>query len=525
MPFVSDRFTLFRKAVAAINSSLDIDQVLEQVTDSVIEITGAERGFVMLNDLGTGELVVRVARTFAGETIAPGAHQVSTTILKEVQRASKGLTIVDAQGDEQFRAAESIIGFQLRSVMCAPLLRKGDMLGLVYVDNRYDAGVFDENDLDILQGVADQAAIALDNARLFAGLQAQMGETASLKEYQDNIFRSVSNGVIALDLEGRIMSANLAAARIFNFDPVAVVGQYYTAALGPEMSMKMLRPVARAVRGGPDYNEQTELRAAIQRRGYAYLTLRVSSLLGAENEQVGIVLVVDDVTERRTLEEARRQGEAERLRIREIFGRQVSDEVVDTLLKDTTKLSLGGERAEVTVLFADVRGYTGLSERLPAEDVVRLLNEYFTIATHSIRAEGGWLDKFVGDAVVAVFNAPLPQVDHADRAVRAALAMQRAVGEMRSMEIDDCIEFGIGINTGVVIVGNVGSVERMSYTVIGDTVNVASRLQTSAAPGQIILTAETVEKLTEPVALEHLGPLTVKGRREPVQVYQTLCTS
>ncbi|MBN1991246.1 MAG: response regulator [Anaerolineae bacterium] len=216
-----------------------------------------------------------------------------------------------------------------------------------------------------------------------------------------------------------------------------------------------------------------------------------------------------------------RAQEQEKQAIRNLFGRYVSPTVVDRLVDGAENLALGGKRQEVTVLFADLRGFTSFSENMPPEHLVEVLNQYFDLAVDAILGQEGTLDKFMGDAVMAFFNAPLPQPDHTLRAVRAALAMQQIVADYNLTSTDDWhLEFGVGLHVGQVVVGNIGTVQQMNYTAIGDTVNLAKRLQEHAHGGQIVLSQAAYQVVKNVVTAQDLGPVTVKGRATPVHAYQ-----
>ena len=174
----------------------------------------------------------------------------------------------------------------------------------------------------------------------------------------------------------------------------------------------------------------------------------------------------------------------------------------------------------ISVLFADIRGYTTFSEMADPEHVVERLNEYFTLATDIVFAREGTLDKFLGDAVMAFFNAPEEQPDHAMRAVDAALALQAAVAELNATREDgDSLTFSIGVNMGEAVVGNIGTPRAMNYTAIGDVVNVAKRLQERADPGQILIDASLVERLGDQIIADKIGEIQIRGRREAAMVY------
>lgn len=211
--------------------------------------------------------------------------------------------------------------------------------------------------------------------------------------------------------------------------------------------------------------------------------------------------------------------------IRAAFERYVAPSVVDRVLQNPDLMRLGGQRREISVFFADVRGFTTFSEQAEPEGVLTLLNEYFKLATNIIFSREGTLDKFQGDAVMAFFNAPEDQPDHAYRAADAAMALQRAVAE-RNLSLDgEALTFGVGVHLGEVVVGNVGTDRAMNYTAIGDTVNVAKRLQERALPGQVLITAQIYDCIYNRVEAKSVGDLTIKGRREPVQVFELLALS
>ena len=211
--------------------------------------------------------------------------------------------------------------------------------------------------------------------------------------------------------------------------------------------------------------------------------------------------------------------------IKRAFTRYVAREVVEEVLKDPEHLMLSGERREATVVFCDIRGFTTLSERLTPEQVVSLLNEFYTTAIETTFKYDGTLDKFLGDAVMCVFGAPIAHPDHTARAVKTAIDMRTALTELskrRSIRGLDPFEVGIGVALGEVVAGTVGTEERMEYTVIGDSVNVAARLQGHAKAGSILLSRRTYEAVHDLVEARSRGPLKVKGKEEEVEVYEVL---
>ena len=213
--------------------------------------------------------------------------------------------------------------------------------------------------------------------------------------------------------------------------------------------------------------------------------------------------------------------------LKQAFSTYVSSALVDTLIKNPDAFKMSGEKKEITVLFSDIRGFTSLSEQLPPEELVTILNRYLGPMTDSIMEEQGTLDKYIGDAIMALFNAPLDVEDHAIKAVRSAIKMLENLARL-NLELQDefgiTLKSGIGIHTGEAVIGNMGSRRRFDYTAIGDTVNLASRLEgrTKAYGVDIIISGDTCRQLRDWFLVRKLDRLRVKGKSEPVEIYQVI---
>ncbi|MBC7083788.1 MAG: adenylate/guanylate cyclase domain-containing protein [Firmicutes bacterium] len=222
--------------------------------------------------------------------------------------------------------------------------------------------------------------------------------------------------------------------------------------------------------------------------------------------------------------------EAERARIRTTLGRYLSPAVVDEILRDRSEVALGGRRLDVTVMFADIRGFTSFAEKEDPVRVVDVLNAHLSMMVEAIFREGGMLDKFTGDGVMAVFGAPVPQEDHAIRAARAAVAISKAcsraaeaaepAGAARGSDVR--LSVGVGMASGEVVVGNIGTLARMDYTAVGDTANLAARLEGMAQPGQVLVCGRTYQAIRGAVDARRVGSVEIRGRSAPVDVYELL---
>jgi len=394
-----------------------------------------------------------------------------------------------------------------------PLHYEGNLIGFLSLGPRRSGDLYNSNDLDFLAGVGAQSTLALENARLFANLRRILDQTLEMKNLMDDIFASIATGVMTTDLQRRITLFNRAAEQIFGVPMKRAVGESLSGLL-PGLGEELDR-AASSVLEKNAATLNTEFNSHVPSRGDLYLRLSLSPLRDAYLETKGAAIVFEDLTEHRKVE-------AERELIRKTFGRVVAPRVRDRLLADPGNLKLDGVNRTVTILFADLSGFSTYSEKHTPETVFSLLNFYLSIAAQAILEQEGTLDKFMGDAVLAIWNSPDLQPDHAWRAVRAAMEIVR-----RSMAAHQTLEdagqkmvFRIGVTTGPAIIGNVGTHELFNYTAIGDVVNVAQRLQTLAQGGEILLEKATYDIVADRVMGEALPPIMVKGREQFVDVFK-----
>ncbi|GIK58757.1 MAG: GAF domain-containing protein [Chloroflexi bacterium] len=488
---------------AMINSSLDLDQVLVVVMDAIIDLTKAERSILLLKSEDTGELDVRVYRNMDRETLEKSSFDFSRSIVRTVAETGEPIVTMNAMSDSRFAAQESIISYNLRSILCVPLKIKEMIIGVIFADNRVQAGVFGDTDRDLLASFANQAAVAIENARLFQQIRNHLTEITEMRDLMDNVFASITSGVITIDEEERIALYNRAAERILGYPQNAIMHQTYKAAL--ETLGLDVEPLVEDVRhkGGV---QNTEVDLVISRRpGITTLNLTLTPLRDYEQETLGVAMVLNDVTEKKNLESVRRY---------------LPPALVDQI-RDLDAAQRPQHRI-MSVLFADVRGYSTYSEHVDPEKLIQIMNGYFTIFVRAIDNFEGLTDKFMGDAVMALYNTPLnPQRRHAERAVRTALMIQENMrAYLAEMPEDRRLHFGVGVHTGEAVVGNVGSSLRKDYSAIGDAVNLAKRVQENAGGDEVLLSSATYELVKDWVAAEAMEPIRVKGRQTLEQIYR-----
>jgi len=400
---------------------------------------------------------------------------------------------------------------RLNGYAFVPLRYESRLIGFIAMGPRRSGDLYSSDDLEFLEAVAGQSTLALENARLFANLRRTLDQTLEMKNMMDDIFESMATGIITMDMKRRITLFNRAAAKILGIPISEVIGKTLSNVV-PGFGKKMEHVAEGALKGS---THVSEFNGTLPDRGDLILHLSLSPLRDARLGTKGATIVFEDLTERRKLE-------SEQERIRQTFGRVVAPRVRDRLLAaDPGNLRLDGDKRIVTTLFADLSGFTTYSEKNPPEVVFKILNSYLSLAAQAILEEEGTLDKFMGDAVLALWNSPDLQEDHALRAVRAALNIVRRSQEVYKEFADPAqhMTFRIGISTGLAIIGNVGTSELFNYTAIGDTVNIAQRLQTSAKPGQILLQKSTYDIVADRIMGSPLEAILVKGREQAIEIY------
>ena len=491
-----------------VNSSLELSQVLQIVMDTLVRLTGAERGFLMLRD-DQGEMTTRIARNWEQESINASEFAISRTVIDRVMSESQAVMTTNAQEDPRFGGQESIIAYSLRSILCVPLKVKDEITGVIYTDNRIRTGLFSDAERDLLVAFANQAAVAIENARLFESVRSTLAEVTELKNLMDNVFASIASGVITADVADKILLCNRAAEVILEKNSLELLGHELSDML-PSIG-KELTGLMEAVRQSDQHIVGLEYQSTLPKKGPVVLSFNLSPLKDASQETQGVAIVLDDLTEKKRLQAQRR-----------LFERMVSPAVIQML--DPDKLQLGGKRAGITTIFADIRGFTSFSEDHDPEILVTVLNRYLAAAAEAILAEQGTIDKFMGDAVMAWFNAPIPQEDHALRAIRAALGIRKAVEQLQSeIPADMQRSFGVGIHYGEVVLGLVGTESRLEYTAIGDSVNTAKRIQENSQAGQILISSEVYALVQDAVQVNQVAAIQAKGKRLPLDVYELVC--
>jgi adenylate cyclase len=498
------------RVAETVNSSLKLDDVLRSVLDTAVDVMKAERGFLMIAN-PDGKLELTTTYGIDRATVEGDDMRPSQTTVRRVFETGEPIVTTDAQQDPRFNVNLSVRALRLRSIICVPLSIKERTIGVVYLDSRLAPGLFSPHDPDLLTAFANQAALAIENARLFDALRAQVVEISRLEQLQARILASITSGVITLDGRGTIATFNDAAADTFGIPGGTMIGK-------PAKALEALIPGITTIIGDNLLPSQTlELDAHHPTRGALHLEVRTAPLdLPDATEPHGWAIAVTDLTERRKLERLHAADVEQRRAISDAFARYLAPHVVEQLMRAPGGVALGGERATATILFADIVAFTELAERLDAEQVVEILNHFFSDAVQIVFEHDGLLDKFYGDGLMVVFGPPRVRDDDAKRAIEVAAALHKAAATIQAA--GKPLQLAIGIATGDVVAGHIGSPKRMDYTVIGDAANLASRLQGAAPPGKTYVDDRTYQRLqTKPPSEKLIAK--IRGKADPVTIF------
>lgn len=389
--------------------------------------------------------------------------------------------------------------------LIAPLLDKKELAGVIVLfdkESRSGVSPFDDSDTNMLSAIATQAGVAYNNIKLIENIK-------EAKTFNDNVMQSIVTGVFTTNLMGEINHVNRAAASIINLDREAVIGNHYEYVFE---SNEIINALISKCEEALETISESEIHIECNGKSTS-VNISVSPLLNDQNEPIGSVVAMEDLS---NLD-----------KLKSTFKKYVSKQIVDQLLENDEMLNLGGQEQEATILFSDIRGFTSMSETMPPNEVVETLNDYFNLMIEIIFKYNGTLDKIIGDALMVIYGAPNSSDKDTENAVLTAIEMQEKLIEFNQQRIIHSklpITIGIGINRGKVISGNIGSRQQMNFTVIGDSVNLASRL-CSAAKADEIIVSDTVWKQVKNNKLfkgRKLNPIKVKGKAKPIEIREVL---
>jgi adenylate cyclase len=490
----------FIDVVSEVTADIKLGSLLQKVMGEATRLLNAERSTLFLNDEKTSELWSEVGQGLESVQIRLPNH---LGIAGAVFTSGKAINIPYAYADLRFNPAfDKKTGYFTRSILCVPIVNKhGKVIGVTQVLNKR-GGPFTGEDESRLRAFTAQISIALENAKLFADVQ-------NMKNYNEAMLESMSNAVITLDEAEKIATCNAAGLRILRVSPAQILQKpaaEFFAGNNAWIHEKLKRV------GETQTTELAMEAELIVGEDKLSVNLTALPLLSAEKKRLGSMLMLEDISSEK--------------RMRSTMSRLMDPGIADQMLAGGVD-ALGGKNVMATVLFSDIRGFTTITEQLGAQGTVALLNEYFTLMVDCIQREEGMLDKFIGDAIMAAFGIPVGHDDDADRSVRTSIAMIRELWTWNKQRVTEGklpVDIGIGLNTDNVVSGTIGSKKRMDYTIIGDGVNLAARLESACKQygAHILISEFTYKQLRGTYYSRELDLVVVKGKTKPVAIYEIL---
>lgn len=490
----------FLNLVSEMTGEISLDKLLGNVMAEATRLLKAERSTLFLNDERTNQLFSRIAQ---GDGIGEIRFPNHLGIAGAVFTSGQAVHIPHAYADLRFNPSfDRQTGYFTRSILCVPLQNKsGKVIGVTQVLNKR-GGPFTDEDEQRLRAFTAQVALALENAKLFDDVQ-------NMKNYDESMLQSMSNAVITLDADGKVVTCNAAGLRIMAVSSAEIIGKAAQDCFVDDNAwiVDKVRSVQQTQRS------EVVIDRPLMFAGEKHsVNATVLPLISVEGKQLGALIMLEDISSEK--------------RMKSTMARYMDPDLAEQLMAGGIDL-LGGIETNATILFSDIRGFTTLTETLGAQGTVGFLNEYLTRMVDCITAQGGMVDKYIGDAIMAAFGVPVEHDDDEDRAVRAGISMLQSLHEWnkeRAAKGVLPVNIGVGLNTDLIVSGNIGSPERMNYTLIGDGVNLASRLEGACKQYKVnlLISEYTFKRLKGTYRIRNVDDLIVVGKTEPVRVYEVL---
>ncbi len=489
----------FMELVGEISSELELSSLLSKIIATITTMLEAERSSLFINDEKTNELYTMVGEGLSQEIRMPNHMGIAGHVFT----SGETVNIPHAYADLRFNPGfDKTSGFFTRSMLCAPVINKdGKIIGVSQVLNKQGGG-FTEEDVLKLTAFTSQISIGIENASLFVNIQ-------NLVNYNESMLNSMSNGVITVDGEGLVERCNPAGVKILKLDSDELILKKEFKTIFTGKNKWIVEKIEKI--------ETTEFLpdAELEFDGEKISTnITLMPLKGTEDESLGTLIMIEDISSEK--------------RMKSTMSRYMDADLADQLLAGGEGDDvMGGKESIGTVLFSDIRSFTNLTESLGAQGTVGFLNDYFSIMVDCIQNEGGMLDKFIGDAIMAIFGTPVAHDDDPDRGLRAAIQMMHGLNEFNDIRKSQGlppVDHGMGLNTDEIVSGNIGSPKRMDYTVIGDGVNLAARIESSCKKygAKILMSEYTFKALKATYRTRQVDCVIVKGKTEPVHVFEVL---
>lgn len=406
-----------------------------------------------------------------------------------------------------------------KSALAFPIISSKDVFGFVILNSKED-NFYYKNRFNFLDSLGGAASGVVSSSHMHKQIVQYLKEIETLHIYQKNIFTSMTNMLITVDSNGSINYFNRAAKSKLNLTSKNQKNSFLDQ-FEKNLSTSAFKNIKKTF---TSKKQLMGLEGILEIDGTEIdYSLNITPLKDSEDNFQGFTLIFTDQSAELKYKKEMIEVKEDRRQIKDMFSKYLSTEVVHHLTEHPNMIKPGGDKKNATIFFADIRGYTSFSEGRDPEYIIGILNDYFQEAVNAVIKSNGFIDKFIGDCIMAAWGVPMEsEEEDARRAVSCAIDIQNMVSDKTRNffkgEAAD-LKVGIGMHTGPLVAGNLGSSQRMDYSVIGDTVNVAARLEGVAGPGEIIITENTKKLLSSDFILEKRDSVKVKGKAKPLQIY------
>ncbi len=497
-----------------LTSDKDEESLTATLVDQAQDVSKSDIGALYVYpELDTGPLKLVYKR---GKYDIPGKLEAESELVRFLEDCREALVINDRE--QKFFKGIFLVN-NMNSGMALPLSTPKAKIGILVLNSRREE-FYGKNRLDFLDSFTKLAGGMLHNAELFKELKARLKHIEALERYQENIFSSMTNLLITADQNGAIHYFNRVAAERLGLSENSA-SLSIDSLFKKNMSRKIINQINLS---GEDGKERLGIEG-IYKNGEDEMdfSLNISPLRGKRGAHEGITLLFTDQSRERELRDQVESVVEERRQIKDMFSRYLSRDVMQNIMESPDLVRLGGDKKIATIFFADIRGYTSFSEGKEPEYIIEVLNEYFSQAVEIVIKHNGYIDKFIGDCIMAAWGVPMYTAEKdAVAAVSCAVEIQELVGAKdRNFFRGKAskLKVGIGMHTGPLVAGNLGGTARMDYSVIGDTVNIAARLEGVAEAGDVIITQNTRDLIGDRFVLKELKPVKVKGKEKPIHIF------
>lgn len=508
------------KASGLMNRTMNFNQIVSVLVEQSLDVTRSDLSVFYIYEYPDEKNPVLKNHYQRGRWSVPEVLTKGSPLVQFLEESRETLVLSGRSKEPFFKGI--YLSDEMKSSIALPLFTKNLHIGILIL-NSIEKRFYNNRNFRFLDSLTKMSSGILGNARLFSEMKESYKKIQDMERYQENIFSSMNEILMTFNSEGVLTYANRSAVELLMLEEPNV--DFHTL-FEHKLSPSILNSLEKSIKEGVEIPGLKGIYHDTDKSVEMDFKMNISPLLGLRGKKLGSVVILTDETREQQLMKKMSVVTEERRQIKDMFARYLSKDLVNNLLNQPELVKPGGAQKKATVLFADIRGYTSFSEGKDPAYIIEILNEYFNEAVEKVITNNGYIDKFIGDCIMAAWGVPMmSEEEDAVNAVTCALEIQNLISSSdrhffkgKASEL----KVGIGMHSGYLVAGNLGSSRRMDYTIIGDTVNVAARLEGVAAAGEVIITSTTRNMLGDLFHVEEREPVRVKGKSDSIPIYNVV---